>query len=901
LSSPNPNTSAWYVATKLQPPLVRSDIIRRPRIEEELCRFVSTLPLTLLSAPAGYGKTTLLSALPSLLPDYPLSWITLETEDNDPVRFIGLLATALQRLHSECGSSVWPMISGGEVSGSGMKHAVGILINDIVNYLPEPFILVLDDLHSVTEPAVYVALDYLLDQLPPNLHVAIGTRHDPPLRLARLAARRKMGELRRADFSLNQDETRRLLNDTLGLGLTTDEVTILQKRTEGWPGVLCLLAGPLERVSTLEHRTQFMAALTHTERQALDFLAEEIFLNLPKDIRCFLMQTSILAEMTPLTCQAVTGRDDAAEVLAELYRRNLAIASLTIDTEGEPVYRYHALFAQLLTQQLERELSREIVELHQRAAEVQKTPGRAISHYFSARLWDQAAQLMVRSGMQLLLRGMAETFRQWYGTLPIETRNRYSHLTILMARCEIHRGDYAAARRLLKEAREAFVAKGDTMGEGDALTSLITLSYESNDRMSAAAYVKRALQLPLNPMGQVAAQLAEAWLRTYDCDWEGACTSIRRGLAIPSATGDRRADITGITYMSAPLASLPGCLELTESYCAEVSSLSAPDTAWYLGAQELGTWPLLWWGQVEEALDRAKAAEDLRQRLGGYPFIGNDLPLLLSVLYLAKGDLDAAEGATYTLIQRVEKAGRSRMMLQMHAAGRSLALLGRYEEALVMLQRLEALLDDNFPLTNYLFNHLKGLLALLGRGGVEASAILQRASELEVQLPMARVGGSARLLQARLLLDQGNPDGAFAAAYPVLDEWNNASTPGCVLLDGPVILPILRLAAERNVAAATRMLGLFSGNLRAREKLTRVPADNVPIKDMTLRGQLPEPLTPRECDVLKLLIAGRTNIEISTELHVSTETVKSHVVRIFRKLDVHSRTQVVIRARELGF
>ena len=227
MSSPNPNTSEWYVETKLHPPLVRSDTIRRPHLEEELCRFVKTLPLTLISAPAGYGKTTLLAALPSLLPDYPLAWITLETEDNDPVRFIGLLATTLQRLHPDCGRSVWPLLSGGAVSGSVMKHAVGILINDIMQHLPEPFILVLDDLHFVTEPTIHVALDYLLEQPPPNLHVAMGTRHDPPLRLTRLAARRQMGELRRADLSLNHDETSKLLNDTLGLSLSAAEVAVL--------------------------------------------------------------------------------------------------------------------------------------------------------------------------------------------------------------------------------------------------------------------------------------------------------------------------------------------------------------------------------------------------------------------------------------------------------------------------------------------------------------------------------------------------------------------------------------------------------------------------------------------------------------------------------------------------
>ena len=876
------NTSEWYVATKLQPPLMRNDLIRRGQIEEQLVRFVTTLPLTLLSAPAGYGKTTLLSTLPSLLPEYPIAWITLGVEDNDPVRFIGLLAAALEQLHPKCGNSIWPLISGGEMSGSLMKQAVGILINDIVRYLSDPFVLVLDDLHFVTESAVYVALDYLLDQLPTNLHVVIGTRNDPPLRLARLAARRQMGELRRSDFSLNHEETYRLLNDTLGLALTNDEVDILYNRTEGWAGVLCLLASSLGRMSNLEHRSQLMTALNHTERQALDFISEEILLNLPKDVRRFLMETSILAEMTPSICQAVTGRDDTEEILAELYHRNLAIASLSIDTKSEPVYRYHSLFAQLLIKQLEQEMPDEIIELHRRAAEVQTTPGRAISHYFSACLWDEAAQLMVNSGMQLLLRGMSETFRQWYEVLPVETRNHFTYLTVIMARCEIHHGDYIAARRLLNKAREDFVTKGDNIGEGETLTSLITLSYESNDRLAAAAYVNRALELPMNPMGQVAVYLAQAWLCTLDSDWEGARINIQKGLAIPSATGDRRADIIGITYMSAPLASLLGCLEVTENYCAEIISISESDTPWYLRAQELGTWPLLWRGHLEKALAMAESAETLRQMLGGHSYIGNDLPLLLSVIYLAKGDLNSAGKSVDTLIHRADQSGRSRMMIHLHGAGRSLALLGRYEEALVMLQRLETLLDDNLILTNYLYLHLKGLLALLFEES-EAYDILQGASELEDKCPMGHVGGSARLLQARLFLNQGKSDRAFDVAQPILSKWSNSKTPGFVLFDGPIIVPVLKLAVENNMLGALQMLDLY-------------PKDTFSIKSDNVTQNL---LTPREYEVLKLLEAGLTNIQISEELYVSKETVKTHIDHIFNKLDVHSRAQAVIRAREL--
>ena len=864
-----------------------------------LCQSIQSHPLTLVSAPAGYGKTTLLATLPKLMPNHPLVWVTLDTEDNDPIRFLGLLAASLQQLEPDCGRLIWPLISGGEMTEAGMTQAINMLVNDLPYCLAEPIIMVLDDLHFVTEPLVHFALDYLLEKIPPNLHMVLSTRYDPPLRLARLAVRRLLGELRRSDLSFSIDEADQLLNDTLKLSLSSAEVNTLQAQTEGWPGILCLLSGPLRRLSSPENRTRLLEGITNTDRQVMDFLAEEILLELPEDIRLFLLQTSILADMTPTACQAVTGREDAAQVLERLYKHNLAIASLKTDVGGEPVYRYHALFARLLTLRMERELSREeIIDLHRRAALVQTTPGRAIAHYFSAGLWDQAAELMVKSGTELLYLGMAETVRQWYSGIPAQTRKGYTHLNILMARCEIHRGGYAAAGRLLEQAKDIFVSEGDSDGEGDALTSLITLSYHNNDRKAVASYVQRAMQLPLRPIGQVATRLAQAWLNMHDGMWENACTNIREGLAIPNATGDRRADIVGITYITAPMIVMPGCLPAAENYFDEVVSLAKPDTAWSLGAQELGTWPLLLQGKTEEALKRAEAAADLRQRLGGFPFVGNNLPLLLFVLHMARGDIKAAGQMANKLIEHTQKDGLSSKgndMFYLHAAGRALTLLGRYDEALIMQQKLEAL-DGSYPLTVYLLHHLQGLIALARGHEDDAAAALAKAAELEGELPMARIGGSAVLLQARLLLNQGKPDSAFSIAQPLISEWVHASTPGYALLDGLLILPVLKLLAGRHDAGAALMLQLFSQNLHGTDELRQIQEDN-----LVLTGLLSQHLTPREHEVLKLLIAGCSNFQISTELYISNETVKSHVAHLLRKLEVSSRTQAAIRAKELGF
>ena len=852
-----PDTSTWLVATKLHPPLLRSDTIRRPDLEGALSHSVTTLPLTLLSAPAGYGKSTLLAALPHLLPDLPLAWVTLDPDDNDPIRFISLLTAALQRLHPDCGPSVWPRLAGGAIETAALKQAMGALINDILAHLPAPFILVLDDLHFVTEPAVHIALEYLLDHLPPQLHLAIGTRHDPPLRLARLAARRQLAELRRPDLSFTADQAHALLNETLGLSLTASEVAALQERTEGWPAGLCLLAGPLARLGTPADRTQFMTAISQTERYALDFLADEVLHALPPDLRRFLLESSVLSELTPAACQAVTGRADAAELLERLYRQNLAIASITPGAAGEPVYRYHALLTRLLARQLERELPGELPELRRRAAEAQPTPGRAIAHYLAAGLYQPAAALMIQSGMQLLHRGMAETIRQWYGALPADIRSSHPRLAVLVGRCEIHCGDYPAAGRLLHQAREAFIASGDSAGEGDALASLITLTIQNDDAPARAELSQRALQLPLSPLGQVAALLARAWGHLERSDWDACRLDIAAALAVPQATGNRQADLIGITYMSAPLAAVPGCLALTERYCAEAGALAPPETAWRLGAEELGAWPLLWRGRTDEALARAEAAEALRQRLGGYPFVGNDLPVVLSVLQIARGDMDGAAQSLATLMQRTLGAPRAKWPFYLHAAGRGYALLGRQAEAQACHRRLAAL-PDGPPLTRYLTDHLAGLIHLTAGRLNDAAAPLARAAALEASLPIARVGGSARLLQGRLLLMQGRPEEGFAIISPLLQGWEQAGTPGFALLDGPAGQPAARAGAH------------------------------------------PESLTERERDVLKGIVAGQTNRQIGEALFITEETVKTHVARILRKLEVSTRTQAAIRGRELG-
>ena len=187
-SQPN-EPQFWLAETKFQPPLLREDVILRQPLLADLHTFILSHSLTLLSAPAGYGKSTLLGSIPAAYPDFPLAWLSLDEEDNDPIRFMTALIVALQHLNPACGAVSQSLLISQTYLGSELRRLTGVLINDVLECLTHPFALVLDDLHHITEPVIFAALDYLLENLPSQMHLVVATRIDPPVSLARLKAR----------------------------------------------------------------------------------------------------------------------------------------------------------------------------------------------------------------------------------------------------------------------------------------------------------------------------------------------------------------------------------------------------------------------------------------------------------------------------------------------------------------------------------------------------------------------------------------------------------------------------------------------------------------------------------------------------------------------------------------
>jgi LuxR family maltose regulon positive regulatory protein len=419
--------SLSLLANKFYIPPVRSDLVSRPRLVQMLSEGLAQ-PLILISAPAGFGKTTLLSEWyhSSEGRDWLTAWLSLESEDNDPVRFIDYLGGTLEPLMP----GVLPTIRG-ELQTSSPRAALTALL-DHLDGLPAPLVLILEDYHTITAKAVHEAVSFLIQHMSPQLHLVLSSRTDPPLPLARLRARGQLTEIRSEHLCFNHEETAAFLERVMGLTLSSDDVAVLEARTEGWIAGLKLAALSMQN-SHYTDLTGFINGLSGNNRLIADYLIEEVIDNQPDNVRLFLLQTSILNSLSGPLCDAVTGRNDSRTMLERLERENLFI--LSMDDE-RTWFRYHHLFADLLRQRLERLYPGEVTELRRRAGEwyVQNDyPECALEEALDVQAFDLAAGWIAQILPTLVQSGQRETILRWVELLPSGTLTAYPALARLRA------------------------------------------------------------------------------------------------------------------------------------------------------------------------------------------------------------------------------------------------------------------------------------------------------------------------------------------------------------------------------------------------------------------------------------------------------------------------------------
>ena len=489
------------IATKLYVPKTRRGLVTRPRLTAQLRRGAE-VRLTLVSAPAGFGKTTLLADWLGETPDdgRSVAWLSLDAADDDPASFWSYVVTALQGAVPGVGSSALDLITS---SPPPTELVLTTLLNELAA-APGEVWLVLDDYHLVDNHGLGQGMTFLLEHLPPHVHVVLSTRADPDLPLARWRARGELVEIRAADLRFAADEAAAYLDEATGLHLDPDDIAVLEERTEGWIAALQLAALSIQGRDDV---SSFIARFAGDDRYLVDYLIEEVLQHQPEPVREFLLQTAVLDRLSGPLCDAVTGRADGSQMIMALERANLFIVALDDRREW---YRYHHLFADVLRARMLSEQPEQVPLLHQRASrwyERHDLTEESVRHALAARDFDRAAHLIELAVSEIRRHRQEALLHGWLKALPDDVVRRSPVLSVLYGSMLMASGDLSAVGPRLDDAERALAAvpEGSALPWADTadlhmLPSTIAmyraaLAQARGDAAATAEHARRALDL----------------------------------------------------------------------------------------------------------------------------------------------------------------------------------------------------------------------------------------------------------------------------------------------------------------------------------------------------------------------------------------------------------------------
>jgi LuxR family transcriptional regulator, maltose regulon positive regulatory protein len=889
--------AAPILATKLFIPLPRPAAVPRPRLIERLNESLSR-KLTLVSAPAGFGKTTLLAAwLAGAEPRVRTAWLSLEEGDSDPTRFLTYFVAALQTVSAHLGERVLAVLGSPQPPSS--EALLTALLNEIVT-IPDEFVLVLDDYHAIDSRPVDQALAFLLDHLPPHMHLVIATRQDPQLPLARYRTRGDLTELRAADLRFTTAETAAFLNQGLRLNLSPEHIAALEARTEGWIAGLQLAAISMQGQ---EDVASFIKSFTGSHHFVLDYLVEEVLQRQPESVQSFLLQTSILDRLCGPLCDALlqAAAPSGQETLETLERANLFLVPLDNERRW---YRYHHLFADLLRQRLQQAGARDgemhIAALHNRASQWYEENGLeidAFQHAAAAHNIDRAARLVEGKGMPLQFRGAVAPVLSWLETLPEPELDARPTLWVMYASALSMTGQLAGVEQKLQAAEAALqnaAPDGRTrnlIGHIAAIRALLAAA--QNQIEASIAQSHRALEY-LHP-DNLAVRTATIWklgiAYRLQGDLAAAARAYAEAVSISQATGNLIIRISaGIGLGSVQEAQNQLSLA-AQTYRNTLQIVGdAPQPA--AGEAFLGLARICYeWNDLAAAQQYAQQSLQVA-RLYDRALDGTvSAQVFLARLKLAQGDVPGAD----VLLSEAEQATRqvdAGPRVPDVTAVRLLALLrqGRLAAAAALARTCD------FPIGQ--------ARVCLAQGEISAALALLEAYRRQVE---ARAWPDERLkvtvLQAAALSLHGEREQALRT----LGEALALAEPGGFIRtfvdEGDPMARLLSDAAARGIQPeyVARLLAAFQ-----REQPPNSPARQAnPAESEDKSGPphpqpLIEPLSQREIEILGLIAQGLSNREICERLFLALNTVKGHNRVIFDKLQVQNRTEAVARARELN-
>ncbi len=885
--------------TKIQIPPTRIDLVSRPRLTELLNASLGK-ELTLISAPAGYGKTTLVAQWLAEKSVKNAAWLSLDRHDNDPARFFTYFFATLQALNSQIGREAQHILQSPQMAS--VETLMALLIDDLVTLVNERIVCVLDDFHNVDAEPIHEALRFMLSQVGLPISLIVTTRVVPLLNISRLRARGQLLEIDQADLRFLEQETSQFLNERMKLSLTPEESRLLGERTEGWVAGLQLAALSVQRA---ENAAGLVNKFAGEDRFIVDYLSTEILKNQPPEIRDFLLKTSILDQMNSALCSTITGHRDGQKILERLESNNLFLIPLDRKRNW---FRYHHLFSEFLRRRLSSEASAaSVIDLHALAAswyQQKNMYDEAIGHFLAAGDFDRVADLveLIAHGA-MYETGEVHSLQSWLARLPQTIINSRPNLLITQAWMQLWTNQFPAVKSTLDNLE---TSSGHDRMSPDVTAQVACIRALSasiqDDADSAIAYAKKCLNL----------------LPDDDRRIRGlALSALANGLRIK---GDVRsasriyAEATAIVEQFGQLVPALILLGLQSEINLEQGKLNQADRTCQRAldlAQERKAINLPAVGRVYASLGKLNyerykldvATEHLQHAVDlclSWPGFADDAiysMIVLAAVYRSQHRVEAAEAMLGQAKLLGQENDLQSWLEQVDVALANLWLWETdYSQVIAWMNARDQATEsgsESSPYLQELVAIVRVRLLMAQNKMTEARTLLK-----ELILKAEATGRGARLiefymLKALILRQMGRKDESILVLGRALTLAEAEGFVRIFLDEGDSMYMMFQLAAGKGVAKP--FLGQLLSQFEAREGISGASSSG-----LTHQQPIVEPLTPREREVLQLMASGLSNPEIAQSLYIAVSTVKTHVKNIFGKLQVENRFQAIERARALN-
>ncbi|HEX9839540.1 MAG TPA: LuxR C-terminal-related transcriptional regulator [Anaerolineales bacterium] len=885
------------LSTKLFIPRPRKNLVSRLCLVDRLNAGLDK-KLTLIAAPAGFGKTTLLS---EWIPQSPrcVTWLSLDHGDNDPVKFWAYFIASLQRLRPQLGENALALLQSPQAPP--ITSILTVLINDILAF-EDAFTTVLDDYHLIETQPIHESLTFLIDHLPANMHLVMTTRIDPPIQLSRLRVHDQVTELRANDLRFSAVEAAAFLTQVMRLNLSADQITALEARTEGWIAGLQIAGLSMQGHGDV---AGFIESFSGSHRHILGFLADEVLNQQPRNRLSFLLQTSILDRLCGPLCDAVTGESSGQAILEKLELDNLFIARL--DDEGQ-WYRYHPLFGEVLRARLEGTQRDQIPELHRRASQWFEQSGQtpeAIDHLISGADFSRASDLITGIIQSYNNRGAVSTLVNWMSRLPEEQVFNSAELLSYQGWLLYLAGQVDLAKKHVQKAKAHITHDTPSVARGRLAYLSSQFAIAEGDMTAVNTYASEALELigEQDPFFRILALMTIAGTQTIAGDTRKAIDNLREAARIGEKSRLPLPTLTAYAKLANQL-NWHGKLQEGRAICRHAMGLYLDSSGQPSPISSIAFVEAAKLAYEEDDLDLLEPyihTADKQAKVLGVPAVAFEIMYIQALFEMSMGNTDAAldlarqgrESAGqmslkwyHSLFAALEAdlslrvgyftavedwiksadliSNRSNSLLHIHenlVYARCLVLQNRLSEAAELLAGLESVLKQ----VEYYRHLIKVLILkaqLLQRHNDSGQAMECLAEALRLAAPQN---------YRRVFLDEGEPIQKLLLNYQALIK-NSIS-------DG------VDRGSIRLLTFTDELLSSFSNPISVNE-----PRPN----------SLPEPLSQRELDILQLIATGRSNKEIAEILVIAVSTVKSHINNLYGKLGTQRRTQAISIARDLG-